>query len=136
MMILPQTAEYAIRAATALALLPKEACVPASLISKNSDVPLPYLSKILRKLVQAKILEAKKGAQGGFKYARPLSKITLLDILEAVDYAFDQEHCVFGWDACNHKVPCPLHSSYSKLKASYIAWAEKTTIASIVKQQA
>lgn len=54
-------------------------------ISKQYDIPLEYLLKILQHLVRAAVLRSKRGPQGGFWLARPTNKITMLEIIEAVD---------------------------------------------------
>ena len=54
-------------------------------ISKAYDIPLEYLLKILQQLVRANVLRSKRGPRGGFSLARPIKKITLLEIIEAVD---------------------------------------------------
>lgn len=127
-MILSRTAEYAIRAAVSLALLQDQNMTSARDIAKESGVPRHYLSKILKQLVNSEILSAKKGVGGGFYFIHPLNKISLLDILNAVDFNFNETYCPFGWKLCNNTNPCPLHKSYSKLKASYLRWVKETTI--------
>lgn len=131
-MLLPQTAEYALRAVTTLALLPNDINATAVIISKHSGVPLPYLSKILKRLVQAELLIGKKGCGGGFKFNKKLHKINLLSVLEAVHYEFDQNHCAFGWNRCSGKNPCPLHDVFQQLKNNYYNWASETTLEMIV----
>jgi Rrf2 family protein len=54
-------------------------------ISKSYDIPLEYLLKILQQLVRANVLRSKRGPRGGFCLARPTGKISLLEIIEAVD---------------------------------------------------
>jgi len=54
-------------------------------ISKQYDIPLEYLLKILQQLVRANVLRSKRGPRGGFSLARPPQKITMLQIIEAVD---------------------------------------------------
>ena len=54
-------------------------------ISKAYDIPLEYLLKILQQLVRANVLRSKRGPRGGFSLARPTKKITMLQIIEAVD---------------------------------------------------
>ncbi len=134
-MLLPQTAEYALRAVTALALLPRDLSASAMNISEQSGVPLPYLSKILKRLVQANLLLGKKGPGGGFKFNKTLDKINLLAVLKAVNYEFDENHCAFGWDKCNGKKPCPLHDVFTQLKNDYYNWASETTLAMIVAKK-
>ena len=54
-------------------------------ISKEYDIPLEYLLKILQQLVRANVLRSKRGPRGGFSLAKTTKKITLLEIIEAVD---------------------------------------------------
>ena len=76
---------YALLAAGYLAQHQKEKIVLSQDISKKYDIPLEYLLKILQQLVRANVLRSKRGPRGGFSLARPIKKISLLQIIEAVD---------------------------------------------------
>ena len=54
-------------------------------VSREYDIPLEYLLKILQQLVRANVLRSKRGPRGGFSLAKPTNKITMLEIIEAVD---------------------------------------------------
>ena len=54
-------------------------------ISKEYDIPLEYLLKILQQLVRANVLRSKRGPRGGFSLAKNATKINLLQVVEAVD---------------------------------------------------
>jgi Rrf2 family protein len=54
-------------------------------ISRQYDIPLEYLLKILQQLVRANVLRSKRGPRGGFSLAKPTNKITMLEVIEAVD---------------------------------------------------
>lgn len=54
-------------------------------VSKQYDIPLEYLLKILQQLVRANVLRSKRGPRGGFSLAKPTNKITMLEVIEAVD---------------------------------------------------
>ncbi len=54
-------------------------------ISNQYDIPLEYLLKILQQLVRANVLRSKRGPRGGFSLAKSPNKITMLEIIEAVD---------------------------------------------------
>lgn len=127
-MLLPQTAEYALRAMAHLAMVERKIPYPATSLSKETGIPVHYLSKILRRMVSAKLLEARKGPGGGFVLARPLGKIRFIDILNAVDYEPDPDSCAFGWGDCDTSNACPLHASWSKLKEEFHRWARKNTL--------
>ncbi len=128
-MLLSQTAQYALRAMTVLTALGPGATARTRDLAGPSRVPIDYLSKILRKLVQAKLLVSERGHHGGFRLSRPPSEITIAEILEAVDEGLNGETCAFGFSRCDLKNPCPLHPMYSELTDSVKAWALRTTLA-------
>ena len=84
-MVLSQTGQYALRAMTVLTALGPGATARTRDLAGPARVPGDYLSKILRKLVEARLLVSVKGHHGGFRLARPAGEITLEEVLEAVD---------------------------------------------------
>jgi len=54
-------------------------------IAKYLSIPKPTLVKILHNLSAAKIIETKEGKQGGIRLMKDPSKITVLDILKAME---------------------------------------------------
>jgi len=50
-----------------------------------SDMPERFLLQVLRNLVNEGLLKSTRGVDGGYRLARPLSQITLLEIVEAID---------------------------------------------------
>ncbi len=127
-MYFPRTPEYALRAMAHIARLPERQALRAVELSKAADIPLPYLSKILRRLVLAGLLTSRKGHGGGFVLARPPKLIRFLDILTAADYTAKPASCAFGWGECDPNHPCPLHPAWSELKEQFLDWAARTTL--------
>jgi len=84
-MKISRSAEYALVAVGYIAQHQDEKVVLSQDISKEYDIPLEYLLKILQQLVRANVLRSKRGPRGGFSLAKPLRKITMLQIIEAVD---------------------------------------------------
>ena len=132
-MVLPQTAEYALRAMAWLATLPAGEQVRAVDLSVTTGIPTHYLSKVLRRLVLAGLLNSQKGQGGGFSLARPASEIAFLDILTAVDAYPVQGRCAFGWGDCEVNNPCPLHPAWSRLSELLQEWASESTLAEVAR---
>jgi Rrf2 family iron-sulfur cluster assembly transcriptional regulator len=128
---LSNTAEYALRAMTMLALDGKEAAINARDLSGKTRVPVHYLNKIMNRLVEAGLATSTKGHGGGFRLGKPASRISYLDILKVMGYNFESRQCVFGWEACRSDRPCPMHDSWSRANDSFVAWARATTLASL-----
>jgi Rrf2 family protein len=79
-----QTTGYAIEALACLAR-----CRPDSMlvreIAGETEIPLPYLSKIFQRLADAGIVESKRGYKGGVRLTREPEKISLLEINSAAE---------------------------------------------------
>ncbi len=127
--MLSQTAIYALRAMACLATLPRDTSVRAKDLSGFTGVPPHYLSKIMRRLVLAGLLDSQKGHGGGFKLSRPTDEITFAEILRATDGMLTPEVCAFGWGRCSGESPCPLHPSWSRLLEAFDSWTGDTTLA-------
>jgi len=105
--MLSQTVEYALRAMVHLAGLDPGVAVNSESIASHSKVPQGYLSKVLRDLVVAELVVSRRGPNGGFTIARPPEKVTMLDVVNAVDPIQRIRQCPLGNPA--HLKLCPLH---------------------------
>jgi len=76
---------YAVLAVGYIAQHQAKGIVLSQDIAEAYDIPLEYLLKILQQLVRANLLRSKRGPRGGFLLAKPTTRITLLEIIEAVD---------------------------------------------------
>lgn len=85
-------ADYAIRIVRCLADAGRR--TDAKAIAQQTGVTLRFALKILRKLVAAGIVRSFKGTQGGYEIARPLSEITLKDVIETVEGPYALSRCV------------------------------------------
>ena len=130
-MLLPQTAEYALRAMAWLASAPPDDPVRAEDLSVETDIPPQYLSKVLRRLVLAGLLQSRRGHGGGFTLSRRPQDIRFLDVLAAVEAYPAAGRCVFGWGACDAENPCPLHDAWLGMSESFRDWAANTTLAQV-----
>ncbi len=84
-MKLSQTNAYAIAAVAYLANVPAGKIVSNTEICQATQMPGRYVLQLLRELVKADVLISTRGIFGGYRLARPANKITLLEIIEAVE---------------------------------------------------
>ena len=78
-------ADYAVRAAVELAATDDEKPVKAERIAVAQEIPLNFLENILGELRHAGIVRSHRGAEGGFRLAKPAREITIADIIRAVE---------------------------------------------------
>jgi FeS assembly SUF system regulator len=81
---LSKLADYGIVIATHLARHPdRQQTAPEA--AAGTGVPQPMTSKILKLLVRGDVLVSHRGARGGYGLARPAERITVAEIIEALD---------------------------------------------------
>ncbi|MDQ6605412.1 MAG: Rrf2 family transcriptional regulator [Actinomycetota bacterium] len=78
-------ADYAVRAAVELAAAADEKPVKAERIATAQEIPLNFLENILGELRHSGIVRSHRGAEGGFRLARPAQEISIADIIRAVE---------------------------------------------------
>src|SRR6201982_274109 len=76
-------ADYAVRAAVELAAATDEKPVKAERLASAQDIPLNFLENILGELRHAGIVRSQRGAEGGFRLARPAGQITVAGVMRA-----------------------------------------------------
>lgn len=84
-MRLSQGVEWAVHALLNLAWAATDSPVSTAVLAAGHDHPPAYLNKQLQRLVKAGLLTSEPGAQGGFRLARGLESITLLDVVDAIE---------------------------------------------------
>ena len=84
-MRLTHLADYAVVMMTAAARRVDAVRVSAAELAQDTGVPLPTAQKLMGQLAGAGLLNSVRGAGGGFMLARPVTDISLADIVEAVE---------------------------------------------------
>lgn len=79
--------EWGMHCCLTLAWLENEtdAAIPTATLAAAFDLPAHYLNKFLQALVRAGILTSTAGPKGGFRLARRPEKISLLDVVNAIE---------------------------------------------------
>ncbi|MFZ0042420.1 MAG: Rrf2 family transcriptional regulator [Solirubrobacteraceae bacterium] len=78
-------ADYAVRAVVELAAADGEKPVKAERIATAQGIPLNFLENILGELRHAGLVRSHRGAEGGFRIAKPADEITVADVIRAVE---------------------------------------------------
>jgi Rrf2 family protein len=76
--------DYAVRALIALSAA-EGGPVSGAALAQNEQLPAKFLEGILAELRRAGIVASQRGAEGGYRLARPPSAISLADVMRAID---------------------------------------------------
>ena len=77
--------DYAIRAALELASAEDDKPVKGERIATAQAIPLRFLENILMQLRHAGLVESRRGAEGGYRLAKPADEVKLADVIRAID---------------------------------------------------
>lgn len=84
-------------------------------ISKAIGSPKAFTAKILQQLTKADLLESVRGPNGGFCLPKD-KKVSLADIVRAIDGNQLLEGCILGFKECSAIRPCPAHFKFKKFR--------------------
>ncbi len=108
--------------------------VTAVEISKRQGISKKYLEQILPLLRQDKMIKAQKGINGGYHLAKDTSKITMYDVVNALDpKVFEEMEIEDGED--NGELKCAVNKLFwDKINRSMIEFAKEKTLSNFVKE--
>lgn len=129
--MISQTAEYALRAITFLALRRRTACTNAE-IAEATLIPVGYLAKVMQSLTRAGIVRSQRGLNGGFTFSREPTEVSLLEIIEAVDPIRRFHECPFGIQT-HVKGLCRLHAKLDEAGQALEKIFSDATVAQLIE---
>ena len=102
-------------------------------ICQAEEIPKAFAYKILRELEMAGLVKSERGNQGGYYLNRPLSELTLYDVVNITEDDLAILHCMK--EECNRNpdsMPCKVHQEIERIKNILIDELKKKTIEEIL----
>jgi FeS assembly SUF system regulator len=82
-------------------------------LAAETEVPLPTVSKILKLLARAELLQSQRGVKGGYRLARHPAEITLVEVIRAIEGPIAMTECVESSPGeCDKESWCPVRSNW------------------------
>ncbi|MBT3532448.1 MAG: SUF system Fe-S cluster assembly regulator [Rhodospirillaceae bacterium] len=104
--------------------------VTAAQMAQGSGVPLPSASKILKQLNKANVLVSQRGAGGGYSLDRTPDKITVAEIVIALEGPIALTACIDGADtSCDSMPLCAMSGHWNKVNSAIQVALESVTLA-------
>lgn len=125
---------FAVTAMVDLAMRGGKAPVTLGGISERQGISLSYLEQLFGKLRRNEIVASVRGPGGGYCLARPSSKITVADIVLAVDEPLDATGCDSKGD-CHGGKACATHDLWMGLNERIYAYLAEVTLKQLVDGQ-
>lgn len=86
-------------------------------VSREEAIPPSFLGKIFQRLARAGLVRSVRGAGGGFRLMRPANRISVLEVIEAVQGPIVFQRCLGEADDCFHLPACPLCGLFAEAQS-------------------
>ena len=125
---------FAVTAMLDLAMHGHGGPVTLSGISERQKISLSYLEQLFGKLRRRALVESVRGPGGGYHLAREASRVTVADIIRAVEEPLDSTQCG-GRENCRGDERCMTHDLWEELNATVYGFLAGVTLAHLVEKQ-
>ncbi len=103
-------------------------------ISQRQNISLSYLEQLFGRLRRHNLVDSVRGPGGGYTLARPLDKVSVADIVIAVDEPLDATQCG-GKEDCLDEGRCMTHDLWSALNKKIYEYLHSVSLADLAAKQ-
>lgn len=102
-------------------------------ISRATAIPETFLSKIFQRLASKGLLRSRRGFRGGFRLARPARRITLREIVEALQGPIEFHRCLDHIRAGGRRGRCRVKRVFREAQRKVSTLLEQTTLEDLLE---
>ncbi|WP_371885085.1 SUF system Fe-S cluster assembly regulator [Caballeronia sp. S22] len=132
MLRMSKLADYGTVIMTAMARDP-DSVQSASSIAAATGVAMPTVSKVLKTLSRDGLVVSLRGINGGYLLPRPPERITLADVIAAVDGPFGMTECSAARGLCMQEAACSIRANWQKISAVVYETLRQVTLADMAR---
>jgi len=121
MLRLSKKADYALMALKHLATRTDLESASAREIAEAYDIPVELMAKVLQRLARRGLLSSHQGTRGGYRLSRPVGKISVADIIQAIDGPLTVTACSTEAENCGQYSKCSVRDPLWKIKDRIVA---------------
>ena len=92
----------------------------AAQVARETELPAPTVSKLLKKYTDANILISTRGAHGGYRLAQSAESIDLATIIEVVEGQKSLTDCLKANGHCVHSDRCNMQANWQHISAMVV----------------
>ena len=106
--------DYATVVLTVLAARP-DAVLSAPELAERAGLEPPTVAKVLKPLAAAGLVSGFRGANGGYRLARPAEAISLIAIVEAMEGPLGMTECSVSGGQCGIEHSCGVRANWRRI---------------------
>jgi len=102
-------------------------------LARRTGIPLPTVAKLMKSLGRAGLVQASRGATGGYAIGRETRGITIADIIQAVEGPIALTACAdTSEEHCGMEKTCPVQGKWNRVNQNVRAALQEVTLADMV----
>jgi Rrf2 family iron-sulfur cluster assembly transcriptional regulator len=122
---------FAVTAMLDLAMSEADKPVTLAGISERQNISLSYLEQLFSRLRRCGLVKSVRGPGGGYRIAKPLTEISISEIISAVDELIDATQCG-GQENCHDESRCMTHDLWSSLNVKILEYLSGISLSDLV----
>ena len=117
MLRLSKLTDYAVVVLDDMATEP-ERLHAAKEVADRTELPYPTVSKLLKQLTQAELIESVRGARGGYRLARTPADISLADVIAVMEGPIGLTECSGSHSRCDRSSRCSVSANWVRISSA------------------
>ena len=109
-----------------------DAVLSASELAERAGLEPPTVSKLLKPLAQAGLVEGFRGANGGYRLARRAADIGLIEIVEAMEGPLGMTECSIHAGQCGIEAHCGVRANWRQINDVVVDALRAVTLAQLL----
>lgn len=97
-------------------------------VAHETRLPLPMVSKILKTLAREGLLTSQRGVKGGYALARKPERISVAEIVSAMEGPIAMTECIEAPGECRHEPLCRLRLTWHKINDAVLLALENISL--------
>ena len=137
-MTVTKSTRYALYAAAEMAMA-GEQLVTVAAVAKRYRIPEGALAKVFQQLVRSGLASGTRGIGGGYRLARPASRVTVLEVMQVFERSRPAGACLLHdgpGENCPQMSACGLHWLFTEVDELVRCTYESVTLETLVRRAA
>jgi FeS assembly SUF system regulator len=109
-----------------------EGVTSAQALAERARLELPTVSKLLKQLAQAGLVASTRGINGGYRLARAPDRITIADVVTAMEGPIGMTECSAHAGLCGHEPHCGVRVNWQRISHAIEGALASVTIADML----
>lgn len=105
----------------------------AQVLAERAHLEIPTVSKLLKLLVHAGLVESFRGVNGGYRLARASAAISVAEIVVAIEGPIGMTECSVTAGLCDHEQHCGVRGNWQRINQAIADALASVTLADMIR---